>query len=100
MIGSGATVSTLANTAQAAEGAPVNGESRVVKLDMNPAVSQKALLKGWNLIDSVPSKGSIAAVKFVVRDNTPAESDRWWSRFDRELTLRPCSANRRGLLPS
>ncbi len=52
-----------------ADGKPLNNESRVVKLDMNPEVSQRALLKGWNLIDSVQGKSTIAAVKVIIRDN-------------------------------
>jgi hypothetical protein len=50
-------------------GAPVSKESRVVKLDMPPASVQKAMAKGWNLIDSVMSSNSTVAVRVVVRDN-------------------------------
>ena len=50
-------------------GTPVSKQSRVVKLDMPPASAQKAVAKGWNLIDSVTSSNSMVAIRVVVRDN-------------------------------
>ena len=50
-------------------GTPVSKQARIVKLDMDPQVAQKALLKGWNLINTVPDDKSITAVKVVIRDN-------------------------------
>jgi hypothetical protein len=41
----------------------------VVKLEMTPETAQKALTKGWNLIDSVDPKDPVSAVKVVIRDN-------------------------------
>lgn len=52
-----------------AQGTPVGTHSRMVKLDMNPQTAQKALAKGWNLINSVPGDPSTKAVKVIVRDN-------------------------------
>ena len=51
------------------KGVPVSGKSRVVKLEMTPETAQKALTKGWNLIDSVDPKDPVSAVKVVIRDN-------------------------------
>ncbi len=50
-------------------GVPVGKGSRIVKLDMPADVAQKALVKGWNLIDTVPADSATTAVRVVVRDN-------------------------------
>jgi VWFA-related protein len=50
-------------------GTPVGKQSRIVKLDMTPEISQKALVSGWNVIDFVGPDPSVAAVKVVIRDN-------------------------------
>ena len=39
-------------------GAPVGKQSRIVKLDMNPEIAQKALEKGWSLINTFSADGS------------------------------------------
>lgn len=51
------------------KGVPLPKEFRLVKLDLPETLVQKALAKGWNLIDSVPGDKSIAAVRVVIRDN-------------------------------
>ena len=51
-------------------GAVEGANSGVVKLDMSRSDTQKALTKGWNLIDAVPIDSTTAAIKIVVRDNT------------------------------
>ncbi len=50
-------------------GTPVGTQSPIVKLDIAPEVTPKALAKGWNLIDKVAANSSITAVKVIVRDN-------------------------------
>lgn len=52
------------------KGTPIFPQSRIVKLDMTPEIAQKALMKGWSLINSVPGDSTIVAVKIVVRDDT------------------------------
>jgi len=52
------------------KGAPVFTQSRIVKLDMTPEIAQKALMKGWSLVNSIPGNSAIVAVKVVVRDDT------------------------------
>ena len=50
-------------------GAPVGKQWRIVKLEMNPETAQKALEKGWSLINTLSADGSLTAVKVVIRDN-------------------------------
>ncbi|HEY7391339.1 MAG TPA: VWA domain-containing protein, partial [Bryobacteraceae bacterium] len=50
-------------------GVPVAKESRIVKLDIAPNATAKALAQGWNLINSVAGNSSTTAVKVVIRDN-------------------------------
>jgi hypothetical protein len=50
-------------------GRPIGEQSRIVKLDMPPDIAQTALVKGWNLVNSVPADPALAAVKIVIRDN-------------------------------
>lgn len=52
------------------KGTPVDKESRGVKLDIAPAITQQSLAKGWNLIDAVANAKSVAAVKVVIGDNS------------------------------
>jgi len=52
-----------------AQARPLDKRSRIVKLEMNPQITQKALLQGWNLVNSIAADGSIAAVRVVIRDN-------------------------------
>jgi len=50
-------------------GTPLGTDARIVNLDIAPGLTQKALTKGWNLLDFVPRNTSAAAVKVIVRDN-------------------------------
>lgn len=52
-----------------ARGTLLLNSSRIVKLTMPESAIQKALSTGWNLIDTVETNSSTAAVKVVVRDN-------------------------------
>jgi hypothetical protein len=53
----------------AKNGAPIDKQSRIVKIDMNPETAQKALQRGWSLTNTISSEGSPTAVKVVIRDN-------------------------------
>jgi VWFA-related protein len=50
-------------------GMPVDKQSRMVKIEMNPETAQKALQIGWNLTNSISADGAPTAVKVVIRDN-------------------------------
>lgn len=51
-------------------GTPLHDTARIVSLNIPPPRMQTALVKGWNLIDSISASNRIAAVKVLIRDNT------------------------------
>jgi VWFA-related protein len=50
-------------------GLPVAQQAHVVPLEMPADVAQKALVKGWNLIDTLPANVAATEVRVIVRDN-------------------------------
>ena len=52
------------------KGEPVGDKSRIVNIDVAPKDVQKALTRGWNLLDFVPATPEVAGVKVIVRDNS------------------------------
>ena len=52
------------------KGEPVGDKSRIVNIDVAPKDVQKALSRGWNLLDFVPAAPEVDGVKVIVRDNS------------------------------
>jgi VWFA-related protein len=44
-------------------------EAQTIRLDLNAERTERALTQGWRYDETLPRSGSVAAVKFIVRDN-------------------------------